>query len=258
MNAPRILTFDIETSPHLSWHFDTRNVFISAIQNVQPSRIVCWAAKWHGRNTVMFQSEVEGTHIGMLHGIRDLLDQADVVVTYNGNGFDIPRVNWEFEQCGIPAPSPYVSVDLYNVVKKEFRSAPFSRSLDYVTKNLSLTGKLAHEGYFHLWLAMNGEDEKKARRAWNVFRRYNKRDVVTTEELFDLLESKITTIPAIGLFAEELPSLEIPDCPRCPDGGRPTRQGYKRTKTRRYARFQCQACARWFSQTRSEMGVNST
>jgi hypothetical protein len=165
MTGPKILTFDIETSPHLSWHFDTRNVFVNAIQNVQPSRVICWAAKWHDRNTVMFQSEVESTHMGMLHGIRDLLDQADVVVTYNGNGFDIPRLRWEFQQVGIPQPSPFVSVDLYNVPDREAGPRGLLPALARHERRGRAEGRTGMEGLPSLQQARRGDHRGTVRPA---------------------------------------------------------------------------------------------
>jgi DNA polymerase elongation subunit (family B) len=258
VTGPKTLTFDIERCPHLSWHFGTRDVRIGPGQNVIPSRTICWAAKWRDKRTVMFHAEWEDSHRDMLQGIRDLLDEADVVVGYNSDNFDLPVLRWEFQQAGIEPPSPFVSVDLYKVIRREFKSAPFNSTLAYITNKLSLSGKLETGGYYELWASISNPDDPNRPRNLARFRRYNKRDVVTTEELLDVLESRVLNIPSVALYAPEVPSVEIPPCPRCEDGGRPTRQGYKRTKLRRYAQYQCQACGRWFSETRSEMGVTTS
>ena len=250
---PRILTLDIETSPHLSWHFDTYRVDIRPIQVVEPSRIICVAAKWHDQKKVMFVSEWQMGHAEMIQTVRDWLDEADVVVTYNGDNFDLPHLRWAMDLHGVERPSPFVSVDLYKVLKREYKKAPVSKSLDYLTRRLSLTGKLAHEGYFPLWLKMNGSDPEKALR---VFTRYNKRDVVTTEELFDLSEHLVPNIPAAALY-DDSEDVQNPGL-TCPAGHTEfTRQGYKRTKTRRYPQYKCSVCGRWFSETRSDFGVSS-
>ena len=258
MTGPKILTFDIERCPHLSWHFGTRDVRITPVQNVSPSRTVCWAAKWRDGKRVLFHGEWEDSREAMLQGIRDLLDEADVVVGYNSDNFDIPVLRWEWEQEGIPQPSPFVSVDLYKVIRREFKTAPFNSTLAYITNKLSLTGKLEMGGYYELWASIANPDDPNHQRNLARFRRYNKRDVLTTEELFDVLEARVQNIPSTALYAVPERPAEVPPCPRCPDGGRPTRQGYKRTKVRRYPQFQCQVCGRWFSDTRSEMGVPSS
>jgi hypothetical protein len=257
MSGPKILTLDIETSPNLSWHFDTWHVDIAPIQIVEPSRMLCFAAKWEENKRIIFHHERETTHSDMVeHAVR-LLDEADVVVTYNGDNFDLPWIEWERKLNGLTKPSPFVSVDLFKVIKREYKKAPARRSLDYITSQLGLTGKLQHKGYFPLWIDMNSDDEAVREKAHRTFRRYNKRDVLTTEELKFKLEESITNIPNVALYAPPTdPDPETrPPCPKGHDAA--IRQGYKRTKTRRYRQYQCGVCGVWFSDTRSESGVGA-
>lgn len=253
--GPRILILDIETSPHKSWHFDTFRVNINPNQIIEPSRIVCFAAKWRGKKQIIFQHEGQTTHSDMVEHMVRLLDEADIVVTYNGDEFDLPWIEWERKLWGIPKNSPFISVDLYKVVKKNFKRGPARRSLDYITSQLELTGKLHHEGYFPLWLAMTGSDLQAAERAKRIFRRYNKRDVFTTEELLEALWDDVTNIPHLALFDDDVEDVPL-CCPVCMSFNF-SRQGYRRTKTRRYPRFQCNDCGKWFSQNHSDMGVTS-
>ena len=57
----------------------------------------------------------------MLKEIHAMLDEADVVVTFNGDKFDLKILNQEFLMAGLGPASPYKSVDLYKVVKRKFR-----------------------------------------------------------------------------------------------------------------------------------------
>lgn len=251
--GPRILTLDIETSPHKVWTFNTYKAFIPPIQIIDPTRVISWAAKWHGERGVMFGSEYHTFPGHYIFKMWTLLDQADVVVTYNGNRFDIPHLNREFQILGLGQPSSYVSVDLYRVIKKEQIWA--SHKLAYLTEKLGLSGKLENGG-FQTWLdCLQDEDLDRQRKAWNKMRRYNKRDVVTTEELFDEVRHLVTNIPHAALFSET--AHDRPACPQC-ESENVTQQGYRRTKTRRYPRYQCQDCAKWFSETRSDMGVQAS
>lgn len=255
MTGPKILFLDIETSPHKVWTFRIFKTVIFPDSIIEPSRTICWSAKWRGQKRVLFRSEYHDEYRAMLEEIRFLLDEADVAVAYNGDRFDFPRLKQQFRLNKIPQPSPFITVDLMKVVRKE--DWP-SIKMDYVTGELGLARKIANGG-LQTWRECMGDFGEDARRkAWNLMRRYSKHDIPPLEALFDEYEAEIKNIPAIGLFADDLPSIEIPDCPRCEDGGRPTRQGYKRTKTRRYPQFQCQTCGRWFSNTRSEMGVSTT
>lgn len=210
--------------------------------------MISFAAKWHDHKQISYLSEYEVGHELMVRGAWALLDQADVLVTYNGDGFDIPHFKREFELLGLGEPSPFVSVDLYKVIKRNFRQTFFSNKLGYITEQLSLTGKLEYGGYFPLWLKMNDPDPEVRRRAWNVFKRYNKRDVRTTEELFDLKRPVITNIPAASLYAEDMPTELL--CPSC-GGTEFVKRGFQYTKTRRYQAYQC-SCGRRFQDTRSD------
>lgn len=262
MTGPRILTIDIETSPALVWTFELRNVNIGIHQIAEPTRMISFAAKWHGDRRVLFYSEWRDGREAMVRAAHTLLDQADVVVTYNGNTFDIPHINREIDllnvelaQEGDFAPlldySPFVSVDLYRVCKKHHRW--MSHKLAWITEQLELSGKLGHEG-FELWLKVLAGDPKAQR----VMERYNKRDVVTTEELLDHMRSKITNIPAAVLYNDEPPDPERPTCPEPCGSINVQRRGFSRTKTRRYPRFQCQECGKWFRGTHSDKGAPIT
>jgi hypothetical protein len=250
-DGPKILTLDIETSPNLSWHFDSYKVDIRPIQNVEPSRPICWSAKWADRAKVLFHSEVQDSHAAMLDHIAALMDEADVVVTYNGDRFDLPKLRWAFERWGVKKPSPFVSVDLYKVVKREFGNGPLSKSLAYITDQLQLTGKLEVGGYFPLWLAMSGPDPDAAKKAWAKFTRYSKRDTQTTDELRERLTPYITNLPALTLFSDDEEALA---CPACKSDNY-QRRGHAYTKTRRYPRFFCTDCGKWFRGVRSEKGA---
>lgn len=256
MSGPKILFLDIETSPHKVWTFRIFDTKIYPDQIIEPSRTICWAAKWRGQNRILFRSEYHDSYAQMLQEIRDLLDECDVAVAYNGDRFDFKRLRQQFRLNGIPMPSDFVKVDLLKVIKRE-EDWP-SISMDYVTGALGLARKIDNGG-LRTWRECLGEfGEERQRKAWLLMRRYSKHDIPPLEALFDQYEADIQNIPANTLYGPEFPVWEIPPCPRCEDGGKPTRQGYKRTKSRRYPRFQCQACGRWFSLTKSDLGVEAT
>lgn len=256
MTGPKILTLDIETSPNLSWHFDSYKVDIRPIQNVEPSRIICWSAKWADEKTVLFRSEMdEGGRTSMLCKIAGLMDEADIICTYNGDNFDLPRLKWAFQLHDIEQPSPFISADLFKVVKYEFGQAPMSRSLAYIVDQLHVGAKLEVGGYFPIWLDMNSPDEKVRERAWRKFTRYSKRDTKVTDDLRIELQPYLRNLPSAALWDEEGTSGPLV----CSCGSEDVqKRGYYYTKTRRYPRYYCKDCHKWGRGTHSDRSVGLT
>ena len=78
---PKVLTLDIETSPHLAWSFSLWNTTISPDMIVEPSRVLCFAAKWLTGSKVMLFSEWEHGHDEMIRQAHRLIDECDILVT---------------------------------------------------------------------------------------------------------------------------------------------------------------------------------
>lgn len=244
----RELVIDIETSPHLCYTFETRRAYIHPVQIVEPTRMIAFAAKWVGEKTTLFYSEHHHTHDLMVTMAHALLDQADVVITYNGDNFDLPHIGREIDLLNtgaddpLPEISPYTSVDLYKVVRRNSRFA--SHKLGYILERLELGSKLQHEG-FKMWLDCMAGDP----RAWGRMRRYNKRDVTETEKLYLHELPKIKNLPSLALFSDY-----VGDSLTCPNCGSQNvqRRGYAYTKSRAYPRFSCNGCGKWSRTSRSE------
>lgn len=252
----KVLTIDIETAPHLCYSFQVWNTNISPVHIVEPSRMLSFAAKWEHDRRVMFLSEFDfggpenfldpeiraDYHRVMVTAAWELLNEADVVVTYNGDRFDLRRLGQEFRLAGLGQPSPFASVDLYKVIKSE--EEWLSHKLAYITERYKLTGKLEAGVDFSLWRGCMDGDPK----SWRLMRRYNKQDVVTTEEVFHEVSDLPMNLPALALYDEE-PIFEG-HCPVCRQQGQS--RGFAYTKTRRYPRFYCPTDKKWFRGNRSD------
>lgn len=230
----KILFLDIETAPNLVYSWGLWNQNISINQIVKPSHILCWAAKWYGEKETHFGSIEDQSQEQMLLGIWNMLNKADVVVTYNGKKFDLPRLNNEFRKCGFPPPSPFRQVDLYRVVKANF-DLP-SHKLEYVVKYFGVGRKIKTVG-MELWLGCMSNDPA----CWADMELYNRGDVKLTERLYKHILPWISNHPNHGLYnGHELA------CPNC-GGTKVQRRGVLRTSTQIYQRFQCMSpsCGKW-------------
>ena len=106
----KILLLDIETAPNTAhvWGLWQQNVSLN--QLMESGYVLCWSAKWLGKDWIYFDSIQNKSTKSMLKGIYKLLDEADAVVHYNGKKFDIPTLNGEFLKCGFKPPSPYKQI----------------------------------------------------------------------------------------------------------------------------------------------------
>ena len=245
-DGPRILVLDIETSPSLVyvWGLFKQNIAINQI--VEPTRVICFAAKWVGEDNVILVGEDNLTHREVIQRAFELLDQADAVITFNGDNFDIPHLNREFIEYGMGRPAPFQSIDLYKVVKKHHRF--LSNKLAWITNRLELSGKMEHEG-FDLWRkCLNGDPV-----AWAVMMAYNGQDVVTTEELYHELLVWIDNHPNMTLFK---PPSDVPLCPKCGEDSLQKR-GLRRTKVSTFQRYQCLSCGGWSSTGKRVQGADT-
>jgi DNA polymerase elongation subunit (family B) len=233
----KILLLDIETAPNevYSWGLWDQNIATNQVR--ETSYILCWAAKWFEKDKVMFDSVHQSTAKRMLGGMHTLLDQADIVVHYNGLKFDIPTLNKEFIQRGFSPPAPYKQVDCLKEVKRMFRFQ--SNKLDFVSQALDIGAKSEHEG-FELWVkCMKGDKD-----AWKRMEKYNRQDVKLLESLYTKLRPWIEKHPNIGAFED------IPACPKCGSEKRQQR-GYAVTQLLKYPRYQCMGCGGWFRGNKS-------
>jgi DNA polymerase elongation subunit (family B) len=236
----KILLLDIETAPMtaLVWGLWDQNISPNHI--IDSSNMLCYAAKWHGDETVMFDSVHNSKTKKMLKGLHGLLSDADAVVHYNGNKFDIPTINKEFIINDFSPPSPYKQIDLLRVVRSNFRFP--SNKLDFVAQRLGLGKKQEHEG-MELWTKCMKNDKD----AWKRMESYNIQDVVLLESLYDTLRPWIKNHPNHNIFSEGAV------CPNC-SSTHLQKRGTAVSTTGAYQRYQCRDCGTWSQGTKSTRG----
>lgn len=227
----KILHLDIETAPNkvYSWGLFKQNISINQI--VEPGYTLCYAAKWHEDDEVIFDSIHKSPEPDFIHGVWKLINEADAVVHYNGEKFDMPTLNKEFFLNDLAPPDSYHNIDLYKTVKKRFRFA--SNKLDFVCQQLGIGAKTQHTG-MSLWNDCMAGDEE----SWKLMEKYNKQDVVLTQELYELLLPWIQRHPNHALYLDT----DRPVCPNC-GSTHVVKKGLETTLTMAYQRYRCQNCS---------------
>ena len=236
-----LLTIDIETRPIVAYVWGIRDQNIGINQIVEPGGILSFAAKWHGKPGVEFYSAWEHGEARMLRAAHKLLDEADAVMGWNSDKFDVRWLYGQFVKHGMSRPSPFTKVDIMKSAR-HYLYLP-SYKLDFVAQFLGV-GKKVSTGGFELWTDVIAGCPK----AQALMRRYNIADTKLTEAVFDKLSEK-------G-WVKGLPNYAIEGGHACPHCGseRLQSRGYSHSKTRRYQRFQCRDCHGWSQSAVSEPG----
>ena len=237
----RLLCVDVETRPMESRHWGLwgQNIPISQIQ--RPDGLLCFAAQFHGERKVHYASQWDDGERGMVKAIHRLMDEADVVMGWNSDKFDIPWIQRCFIEQKLPEPSPFKRLDLMKAVKRKARLPSYK--LDFVAGWLGVGRKLRTGGY-DLWDdVLAGE-----RKAMDKMRRYNIQDTRLTKAVYADLNARGWVSPPVNASI-----LEGHACPHCASD-RLQARGYEYRNTRRYKRWQCRDCHRWSSSVTCEPG----
>lgn len=233
-HKPKILIFDIETTPNLAYVWRTYKENVAPGQMVEHSHVLCYAAKWLGEKEVLFDSmQGDKDDKRVCKSLWKLFDQADVVVAHNGNAFDVLCMNARWVFHGFPPPSAYKQVDTLRLAKQMFRFQ--INKLDYIARYLGIGRKVEHEG-FDLWLKCMRDDKQ----GWKKMQEYNIQDVLLLEEVYLKLRAWDRKHPIVSLMYDD-------DERRCPVCGSMhikslTKSSY--TAASEYKTFRCENCGK--------------
>ena len=245
----RLLTLDIETQRGVVETFDLFPKYIPIDRVRVPARILCFAAKFRDEDEVQFFSAWDDNdpkaYRDMIQAGWDLLDEADVVVTWNGNRFDIQWFEGEFGRLEMGPPSPYKSLDLFAVAKKRFGRSLMSLKLDWSARQWLGDKKVPHGGT-DLWHDIRYGSKKEKAAAQALMMSYNVHDVVLTEKL---LERHLPwTGMNFSIFDED--NAERTVCPKC-ESPKIHKRGLFYTTAYAYQRYRCADCGSWSRGRRS-------
>jgi len=239
--SPRVLFFDVETSPIISyvWALFDQNVALNQIK--QDWHLLSWAARWMGDppGKVRYEDQSKAKNIeddsNLLKGIWKLLDEADIVVTQNGKRFDVKKLNARFIMNGMTPPSDFKHIDTLVIAKKIFGFT--SNKLEYMTDKLCVKyKKQQHKKFsgFSLW----SECLKGNKEAWREMKTYNIYDVLSLEELHSKLAPWDNSIN-FNLYRDNTDFA-------CNCGSKDfQKRGFTYSTVGKYQRYQCQECFAW-------------
>lgn len=243
---PKILLFDIETSPLQAFIFQ-KSVWkanVGADQVISEWFTLTWSAKWLFDDTIISErltgkEAIKEDDSRIVKSLWKLLDEADILIAHNGDGFDVPNMNTRFIVNGLPPTSPYQTIDTMLVARKQFGFT--HNSLNGLAKFFGFAPKM--ETDFELWKkCVAGDDEALA-----YMQEYNKGDVEVLEDIYMKLRPWIRSHPNLGLYVES----ESAVCPNCGSEEIEWTGKFYYTQTGKYDTFRCKCGAFGRSRTSS-------
>lgn len=247
---PKILVFDIETSPinAMVWGIWDQRIPLNMIE--QDWTVLAWAAKWLGDDpskTVYYDTFFQKNQRDdkkILKHIWKMLDEADYVVGHNSDSFDVKKLNARFIMHGMKPPSSYKRFDTKKLAKKHFSFT--SNKLEYITNNLCTKyKKLSHASFpgNALWIEfLKGNPAAQAE-----MQEYNLYDVLSLEEAF----LKILPWESANLFD----TYHDADINICTCGSIDfKKKGFAHTSTGKFQKLVCKNCG---AESRSKVNLLS-
>lgn len=238
MKKPKILFYDIETAPNLGWVWGRYDQTVLHFKKERT--LLSFAYKWAGSKVRCSTVEGDKSDKGLCLLLKGLFNEADIVVGHNADEFDNKIVRARMLYHKIKPHKVLTTVDTKKVAKGYFNFN--SNSLKDLAKYLDLTAKLDNSG-IDLWLGCMKDNPK----SWREMVKYNKRDVVVLEEIYNRFLPWINNHPNIAhILNPEEPYGK--SCPTCASNHIQAR-GYKATAKTVQRQYSCMKCGRWFLTT---------
>jgi hypothetical protein len=233
----RLLFYDIETAPMLSFHWQAKTEYIGAHLVESDSRgLLCWSAKWSDSTDVMSARVTKAEAVSqddsrIVSKLADLMREADYVVAHNGNRFDYRRVNARLLANSLTPLGNVQAIDTLLIAQQSL-DLPF-KNLNYLAGFLGFGKKIPVD--FDVWRRAFYGDVA----ALKELEAYNRQDVILLEHVFHAIVPYAKTLPRLVDSVEWREEL----CPYCGSQDR-TKSGLHRTRVNAYPKWTCGTCLR--------------
>lgn len=248
INSPRILLLDIETAPAKALAFGRFKQNLTQDHILEEGGwLISIAWKWLGDDTTFGKVliPVEALlkeDIRLINDIVCQINEADVVIGHNIDGFDIPKIKARMIKHGL---KPFKTVKTIDTLKIAKRLGFPSNKLDSLASFLDIGRKVQHQG-ISLWKGCTQGDEI----ALQDMQEYNIADVELLEKVYLKLRAYDTMPPNIGKLYNE----EVSRCPVCGSTDLTTTGNLVHTPVSTYDEVVCNCCGH---RSRKRKVVNS-
>ena len=189
MKEPKILTYDIETTPLLAWIWRLGKQVVRHDQlhdDWAQYNIICIGYKWmHEREVHVLQWDKKHNSSKMIEEFDKVIEQADIIVGQNSDSFDYKHINAQRLMHGLDPLPNWAGVTFEDTLKMARKYFNFpSNKLDYFSKHLLGRGgkiKMELSDWVHIVTK-----SKEAPKAMAKMIKYQKKDVLDGEATFKL------------------------------------------------------------------------
>lgn len=200
---PKILIFDIETSPLVGTAWVTYDANILEI--IDKSYILCISWQWLGEKKIHSMTAPYRKDKAVCKKLASLINQADMLVYQNGDEFDLKVARTRMLDHKLKVIKPVASVDTLKKFREYFKFP--SNKLDDVCRYLGIEGKLKHPGY-SMWRGCM--DNKRA--SQKLMARYNRHDVKITAAMYEEIKPWILKHPNLVALRTQGTGKGCPTC----------------------------------------------
>ena len=258
-NGPHVLKLDTETSlmQFWGWRFYQDNL---GPDNIKQDRTFLCAA-WEWDYTHAGYPNMKGVHscsildnkkrfaksvyddYSVVRTLYGVVNDADIIITQNGDKFDLRLLNTRSLYHGLPPLKPSLSIDTLKGLKKRFGMS--SNAMHYVNKYLGLAEK--EKLPFEVWKSICADETPLGEKEVLLQRMvdYCENDVKALGELYSKIAPWITNHPDVMPNTTDTLICNVIGC-----GGRLSKEGKHRTKNGWYQSYSCVKCGHWMRGTK--------
>lgn len=232
---PNIALLDIECTPMQIWAYGLYDT--SAVKIEEDWYITGWSIKTlNGKSTTRILPDYplykrnKKDDKALMEELAFLLQDVDIIVAHNGDGFDIKKINTRLIIRGINPIPIEKTIDTLKIARSNFKFS--SNKLDFICEALGIGRKIQLEK--DIWYKCIKHDDPVA---WEKMRRYNKHDTDLLEPLYYKFLPWIKNYPQYHVKYEQ--------CPRPGCGSKETIKRGPAYKPN-FWRYRCNKCTGWF------------
>ncbi len=202
-SKPKILIFDIETSPLVGTAWATYDTQLLEI--IDKSYILCISWQWVGEKKIHSMTAQYRKDKAVCKKLAALINKADMLVYQNGDEFDLKVARTRMLDHGMKVLKPIASVDTLKKFRECFKFP--SNKLDEVCKYLGIPGKLKHAGY-SMWRGCMDNNRKSQ----SEMAKYNRHDVYITAVMYEKIKPWIPKHPNLVALRTQGVGRGCPTC----------------------------------------------